>query len=145
MSFPNPTHAFPIVKCVDGKVLVPFPNASHPIPRCLPVPFPTTFPYCSWYASLILPIGGEAPYPSHTRFPSSSQTRPKAFPSRARWEVLGSGLGRLFFHSDTHLHGALQNYARYSKKAQWLELEPLPHPLGKLGFAKELSTSQKLF
>ncbi len=80
MSFPSPTHAIPIVKCVDGKVLVPFPNASHPIPKCLPVPFPTMFPYPSWYPSQtvpseakphILPIRGahpgpiEAPKPSH--------------------------------------------------------------------------------
>ncbi len=34
-----------------------------------------------------------------------SHRRPKAFPSRARWEVFGAGLGRVFCHSERYKHG----------------------------------------
>ncbi len=49
--FLKPSHMLPIPD------LTAFPNASHPGPICLP----NCFPYCSWYPSQILPIGGEAP------------------------------------------------------------------------------------
>ncbi len=47
-----------------------FPNASHPGPICLPNNVPILF-------LVLFPnrtLGGEAPYPSHTRFPSSSHS-----------------------------------------------------------------------